>query len=826
MEAQILNRHFGHNQDKIFLILMRKYFTPLLIFKRAFLLIPIAGFIFNAGYCQKEFVNNIRAALSNYNSQYLQEKIYLHSDKSFYVSGEIVWFKIYTLAAGPDSLLDISKVAYVEIIGKDQKPVLQAKISLKQGLGSGSFYLPFSLASGNYKLRAYTNFMKNYSADYFFEKDITIVNTTKRLGLKPRTDSADYDIQFFPEGGNLVNGLESKVAFRMVDRSGKGVDFPGVIINKHKDTVTRFRPLKFGIGHFFLTPVDSSQYKAIIYTTGGKSMIMDLPKIYSSGYVMRLRDSTDNRLVITVSSTNETDNNLNVLLVHSKGRTGMVQFQETANNTAVFVIHKDSLEEGISSFTLFDGRRHPVCERLYFKRPSPQLVIQVNPDKPDYQSRKKIHIDILSADGSGNSIASNMSVAVYKEDSLQPAEESNILTYLWLTSNLQGSIESPAYYLKAKDPVVDEATDNLMLTHGWRRFRWEDITTNKPPAFEFPPEYEGHIIVGKVIDKSSGQPVEDVATYLSIPAIHYLFSSAVSNAQGIVKFDMKDFYSTNGIALQTADPKDSNYAIDILSPFAEKFSTEKFPEFDAGPALAKILSDYSLHTQVQNIYSEPDLQRLDNFTAKDSTAFYGKPDQAFNLDDYTRFNTMEEVMREYVAYILVQKRDNHFHYKVLNYPYRTFFDDDPLVLLDGVPISDITKIIAFDPLKVRKIEVMNRKYFLGPLVADGIVSYTSYNGDLAGFQLDPNVIVIKYDGLQLQREFYSPVYETKDQTESRLPDFRDLLYWSPNLNTDKSGKTALSFYSSDLKGRYLGIIQGISADGKAGAQQFSFTVGN
>ncbi|SRR5579871_78826 len=802
-------------QTKISARFSRKIFCCLILFSISWSKI----------FCQSEVLENIKNAFDKYHKD-LNEKIFVHTDKSFYVAGEIVWFKLYNVDANVNVLLNVSKVAYVEIIGKDQKPVLQAKVLLKNGLGSGSFYLPFTVASGNFKLRAYTSWMKNFSADYFFEKDITIINTVKKLGLKPRIDSVDYDLQFFPEGGNLVNGIESKVAFRMVDRFGRGVDFDGVLINQHNDTVSRFHPLKFGIGTFRFTPSDSNQYKAIVKIPDGKIVNAGLPKIFNSGYVMTVTDTTNNRLFITVSARNVAENPANFLIIHCKQQIQVAQMENVRDNKTAFTINKDSLGEGVSYLTIFDARRQPVCERLYFKRPAQQLMIEAKTEKQNFELRKRISIDIASADKSGNAIPANLSISVYKRDSLQQIDENNILTYLWLTSNLSGNIESPAYYLKASDSFVDEATDNLMLTHGWRRFRWEEAFQNKTPSFEFAPEYEGHIIVGKVIDKNSGRAGIDIATYLAVPAKNYQLASSVSDAQGVVKFDIKDFFSTDGITIQTAELKDTNYSIDILNPFSEKISADKIPEFDPGNNNEKLLLHHSVNTQVQNVYSAAGLQTFDAFQTKDTTAFYGKPDQKYYLDDYTRFNTMEEVMREYIADITVRKHDGHFHYKVLNYPYKLFFESDPLVLFDGVPATDINKIMAFDPLKIRKIEVMNRRYFLGPLVADGIISYSTYNGDLAGFQFDPNVLVLKYDGLQLQREFYSPVYETQDQLDSRLPDFRNVLYWSPNVNTNDTGKKQISFYTSDLKGKYIGVIQGITADGKAGVQTFSFAVGN
>src|SRR5271154_2785856 len=312
-------------------------------------------------FCQSEVLNNISTSFNNYQQQYLQEKVFVHTDKSFYVAGEIIWFKIYNVDAGSYNLLDISKLAYVEILNKDQKPVLQAKISLNKGLGSGSFYLPFSIASGNYILRAYTSWMKNFSADYFFEKNITIINSTKKLGLKPRTDSLNYDIQFFPEGGNLVGGIESKVAFRMVDRLGKGVDFNGAIVNQNNDTINNFHPQKFGIGNFSFTPLTDNKYRAIIKTPDGKSVTADLPAVYTEGYVMRLTDTTDNRLSITVSSSSNFSNQFIYLFVHNKRHIRFAQMQQLTAGKSLYIINKDSLGEGVSYFTVFNSNRQPVC---------------------------------------------------------------------------------------------------------------------------------------------------------------------------------------------------------------------------------------------------------------------------------------------------------------------------------------------------------------------------------------------------------------------------------------------------------------------------------
>jgi hypothetical protein len=146
------------------------------------------------------------------------------------------------------------------------------------------------------------------------------------------------------------------------------------------------------------------------------------------------------------------------------------------------------------------------------------------------------------------------------------------------------------------------------------------------------------------------------------------------------------------------------------------------------------------------------------------------------------------------------------------------------VLLDGVPVFDIDKLMNYDPLKIRKLDVVSRMYFLNNMFFEGVVNFTTYKGNLEGYELDPHATVIDYEGLQLQREFYAPVYDTREQAESRLPDFRNLLYWSPQIKTNNAGKQEVSFYSSDLPGKYAVVLQGLTADGKAGSQQIQFEV--
>jgi len=224
--------------------------------------------------------------------------------------------------------------------------------------------------------------------------------------------------------------------------------------------------------------------------------------------------------------------------------------------------------------------------------------------------------------------------------------------------------------------------------------------------------------------------------------------------------------------------------------------------------------------QVQNIFDANNFKQFKN-PQTDSTPFYGQPGRTYKLDDYTRFPTMEEVLREYVGSIAVFKRQGKFGVKIFNVDKLL---GNPLILLDGVPVFDAGKIFKVDPLKVKKLEMVTNNYLYGPDFFNGIMSFSTYKGDRANLEIDPRTVILDYDGLQLERKFYSPVYDSAEKLNSTLPDFRSALYWNPEVITQKDGKIILTFYTGDKDGAYTGVIEGIGAGGETGSAAFGFGV--
>lgn len=766
----------------------------------------------------------VRDRLSQYNRSTLQEKLFVHLDRPLYVVGETLWFTTYCVEGSSHRPLDVSKIAYLEVLDKESNPVVQTKIALAKGQGEGSVRLPATLAAGTYTVRSYTSWMKNFSPDFFFESAITVLNPFERPEAQPLASGEvpAYDVQFFPEGGYLVHQLESRVAFRAIGPDGKGIHFRGVIVDEHNDTLARFQPLRLGMGHFTFTPTTGNTYRAVVKDARGNTFTYPLPAVQPRGYVMQVRDSTDGLIRVTVLAREVSLAEI-YLLAHTRQGAVQTQAGTLKNGKAVFVLNRATLNDGITHLTLFDSSQKPVCERLYFRRPTQPLVIRESLNKAEFTTRERVYLNLSARTAAASPEPAQLSVAVYWLDSLPHPEPPTLDSYLLLTSDLKGTVESPAYYFRESGPEVDQALDNLMLTHGWSRFSWDQVLAGVQPTYKYLPEHGGHFMEGKVYNTLTGQPAELVSTYLAVPSAQPRLFVGLSDKQGNIRFEVKKLYDTQDVIVQTNTRRDSTYRIELFSPYSDQPSARRWSSFPVTGSPQ--LLTRSINMQIQNAYY-PAPATLPTALGIDSLAFYGKPDEKYFLDAFTRFPTLEEVMREYVPGVFVRKPRGKFHFYVVDRitPQGGTFNDDPLILLDGVPVFDTDKIMATDPLLIKKLEVVNGQYYLGKLSFPGIVSYTTYKGDMAGFPLDPRALVLSYSFAQSRREFYAPRYDSATSRESRLPDFRNLLHWAPGLTTDDQGRQVLDFYTSDQTGTYQVVVQGLTESGTAGSRQFTFEV--
>jgi hypothetical protein len=582
--------------------------------------------------------------------------------------------------------------------------------------------------------------------------------------------------------------------------------------------------MRFGMGNFSFTPQPNKTYEAIILSEKSKQRFK-LPVALDSGCTVHLSETPDSKISLSVQSSFQPGTIL-FLIVHSENTIKAAKSNVVMDGKTQFVFNKDQLGKGVVHFTLFNNYLSPVCERLYFIKSNDNIDLNITSDKSTYYTRQKISLTI---DAKETLISSdlNASVSVHAVDSSLNRPPANISTFTTLLSELRGNVEAPEFYLLNDDELTRKALDNLMMVHGWSRYSWNSILTPDKDSIASVhlPELRGHLVTGKTINEVTGMPIYEVTTLLSSPNTIIRSYVSQSNTEGNIYFEMKDFYDIRQIfvhALQ--EEKDSTkIKIQINDPFSGRFSSYKSTLFRLSPTTEQTLLQKSVAMQSLSIFQPNYLGKLSPLKI-DSMNFYGKADEDYLLDDYTRFKSMEEIMREYVPGVLIKKKKDEFTMRVINKPVNRLFEKHPLVLLDGVPILNAHKVMEYDPLKIKRLEVMTRLYYVGALEANGIVSLTSYKGLAEGLEIDPNAISLDYEGLQRKREFYSPDYSTVTAVQSRLADFRDLLYWNPTVTPDKGGKISIEFYSSDKTGKYEISVQGITKNGKPATGRSTFSV--
>ena len=748
---------------------------------------------------------------NNYQHQNYQERIYVRSDKNFYLSGEFLRFSIYCYEAKTRQPSGLSKVAYLELLDTSHTAVLQTKVLLEKGKGYGDVYIPSDFESGNYLLRCYTRWMRNYRADLYYQSIVQIINPFKRPGLKPRSGTDEISLQFFPESGTLVDGLPSRVAFKAVDTYGEEVDFTGSITDDLGNVIIEFSPANHGIGSFAFTPDRQRSYEVSVLLKDSSVLHPALPPIQDEGIVLAINNQDPDDLGIEIYSSNRYRSQPVLLVGQSNGKIRFSEKIDVRNGHGSAEISKRGIDPGVMLVTAFSSMGHPLADRLVFVYPQKDLSLHIDTEKKVFQNREKVIVRIKTTGENGQPAPVDLSVSVLAHHKYFDQYNQNIKAQLFINNAVGGFVEDPGFYLNGSSEKAREAMDNLMLTKEYRECLWEDIETTGEQR-SYIPEFRTHIITGKLTNIRTRAPEEGIYAYLSIPSMPSGFYDTRSQQDGKLYFEVNGFTGKNEIILQTNYMKDSIYQIKIDDPFSGDYTDLRIPYFDIDESMQAFIEKASTNMQIQNAYLKykPSSSII---SPLDTSAFYHSFTRYY-LDDYTRFTVMEEVFREYISGVYLRQGQDGFEFRLLDMARNMTYKDNILVLLDCVPVFDADEIIELDPLRVKKIETVRKIYYKGLMNCNGIISLSTYDRNLKGYHLNKNASVIEYNGLQPLKEYPTPDYGNPTEENNRLPDYRNVLYWDPHFKTDENGEAVVEFYTSDAVGDYEIRIEGLSDEGK------------
>lgn len=784
---------------------------------------------------QDEILEKIMERLSAYQRAHPQEKIFLHLDKANYAAGEDIWFKAYSVDArlhSPDSL---SKNIYVELISPEGKVLIRQMLLAKGGFAPGDFDTPDTLAAGRYQVRAYTNWMRNFPEDYFFRQDIHIWNNpqeaavgastrpprSKKAAPAVRQSTPGIDVQFFPEGGYLVAGLNSIVGLKAWNQEGKGEDISGVVLDEKGQEVSSFKTAHLGMGSFIFQPMPGKTYSARVKTSQGQTFFATFPPIQAQGLTMRVNSLFKDKIQVIVSQQAATAAGRELLLLgHIRGVVCASARGKASGENLVFTIPKKDLPAGVIHFTLFDGATtEPLNERLIFHRGADQLQLDIKSNKPRYKSRELVQLDISATTPDGKPAAGHFSLAVTDGAIQAEVNGSSLVNYLLLSSELQGVIEQPEFYFKDSQPATVQALDNLMLTQGWRRFVWKQVLQQNYSPLSFYPEQ--HIsISGQINRLLTNKPLANADVLLYTVGRQRMLIQAKTNETGRFRVDDLVFDSLTSLFVQARNEKGrSNTAVELDKNDSPPLNWA--PRLDPGPAplseayLQRMrnqqkLVDAYVYKKGERVLKEVQVTaRREQEQDADQTRVHGMADKVIKVtDQMASYADITQVLQGRVAGLVVSGGEISIR-----------GGGTPLFLLDGMQI-DADFVMSISPMDIESIEVLkgNSAAIYGSRGGNGVIALYSKKGVNAGAgQAAAGTATAKLMGYYKTREFFSPSYQVARE-EHNLPDLRSTVYWNPAVKTDSTGKARISFYNADQVQSLRVNLEGLSPRGQPGSR--------
>jgi len=649
------------------------------------------------------------------------------------------------------------------------------------------------------------------------------------------------DIQFFPEGGQLILGLRTKIAFKAVKPDGLGIDVSGSITDNNNNPVAEFSSSHLGMGIFAFTPQDGKTYTAKVTFADGTTATPDLPKIVTGGVDLGLDNSNSDVLTLKIQSDSSFRDAYAgkpfFILAKSSGVICFAAKTILKDQIYSAPIPKSKFPTGIVQVTLFTFEGEPITERVAFIQHNDQLNLSISGDHPSYKTRQMVKLTV-KAKNNDQPDEGNFSVSVVDESKVPFDEnaESTILTNLLLTSDIKGYIEKPNYYFNHPDAKTAADLDVLLLTQGYRRFSYDEILSDKYPPIRFGAE-QGIDITG-TLRGSNGIPVNKGNVHISIPDKNY-YANTVTDADGRFRFANLVFRDSAKVILSARDnPHASDLAIivDGEQPQNIPFNVSEPDEItNIDTALSSYLKNSKIRYTNTHVLKEvviKDTRIIKTSSHRDYgnlVSLGDQPDHLIRPDQLNGCNSLIDCIK---VLAMGMTYDNENFYVLSHYnagkriPVQIFVRGMPVepTFLAGIDVRMIESIEIF--LK-DDLGLVNSTYG-----SDGaiVVNMRKLETTKISFQQLKELMPLKNEvtyypkGYEPVRTFYLPRYSGPRESQPGQVDTRSTIYWNPNVTTDKTGSATFEYFNADGRGNYRVTVEGLDKDGNLGRQVFRYMV--
>ncbi|MBX0335422.1 TonB-dependent receptor plug domain-containing protein [Pontibacter sp. HSC-14F20] len=786
---------------------------------------------------QTDLLQKLETHLASWRTTYAPEKVYIHLDKPRYTPGQQIWLKGYVVDAASLQPTAKSSVLYVDLLNANNEAVQHLKLKAENGKANGDIILPANLPVGQYTLTGYTQWMRNYGEENFFRKEISIIGE-KAAAEKQAKTTQRIDLQFFPEGGDLLQGMQSRVAFKATKPDGTGTAVTGAVYDAQNQKLFDFKDTHLGMGAFALQPQQGQRYTARVTFEDGSKAEYTLPEAKSAGFVLSVNETANpDQLQVNVTGNASGQQSLVLTGISRDAVQYAEQINLQAGQTFSKQIAKADFPTGIARFNLAKSNGEPLAERLVFIDRQDNLNISLTTDKKTYAGRERVTMQVLARDKQGNPVSTDFSLAITDDELVTPELQGlNINAYLLLTSDLRGYVQNPAYYFEKDDATRQEALSYLLMTQGWRRFGWQQLAKGRFPALKHSPETD--LAVRGTLLTDRGKPVKGGEALLYLKGQHLAFITTETDKDGRFAFEGFDFTGPIDMVVQGTDARGRRKHLQVQideQDFQPKFPAIPVPQ--TSELVASASPDLLTASKVEMAAADEVNTELTlkGILLKD-VEIQGEADmvQPFKLHreadaviDVKELpvapsgNVIESLQGRVAGVQVYRAGPGDFRVRIRG------SNTAPLYLIDGLPVKEgfTSHMNQFNISRIEILKGPASASLYGGRASGGVIALYTRQGNEAMQEVEPGkyIIIHRAQGYSKVREFYSPTYDGKSPT-SREPDLRTTLYWNPNVQTDAAGKATVSFYAADRNTTYRAIMEGISDAGRPGRGITTFDV--
>ncbi|WP_165395214.1 TonB-dependent receptor [Flagellimonas allohymeniacidonis] len=824
----------------------------------------------------------ITGKLMSYAVKNYPEKVYVHTDKDYYQSGETLWFKLYLLNGVTHARSNLSKVAYVELLDESNKMLAKRTISMDSLGGFGSIPLDKFWDEGNYYIRAYTKYMLNDANPNAFQKKIfvwrkefgnkgakttvTSSNGSQKTEVLASNPTEDQGIQFhcFPEGGNLVQESNNLVGFQIQDQNGKGVRSKGKVINQENAEVANFESDEYGLGTFQLRPEPGMQYFAVVSKDKSANKVK-LPIAVRAKERIQIENNGDH-LIIQVQTPYKTATERTFLLGHVRGNIFLRHESEPDSIQYSLKLLVDRLSPGVGHFTLFNTNGEVLAERMTFihntKKSARVWIIKA---KDTFEKRGKVALRLRLANLGKSMLKGNISLSVHKllgSGDNQHAKTTSIKKWLLLDSDIGPTVDNGAYFFDTPNFKNNNALEALLLGKSWGRFEWDELLKNEVSKKAKNSPEQGIMIAGRTTNFINRNVPKRSKITLGILEGSTYYETKNTDSQGNFMFGPLAFDDTVDVVLDAMDPlarkkeQAKNLAINIDSlpflPLIQGLALEKSNRHDisATPYVSEAAKDYRRESLEFDL--PPDIIRLEETVVKDKRKVksnrqiveeglneitpYPRPTHRLLLDSTNVTDGMRLLdIMSMIPGVRVRGTYPNQSIRLTRAVFNSInLSTSPLFVIDGVPLPPYDTstggsldLLSMDTVHIMFIDVLTgaQASYYGARGSNGVIAIYTDRGRRFDFEekVYPGILNLTVKGFDKPDRFTAPNYNFPKPQHAK-PDYRNTLHWEPNLEISPEKGALITFFADDSSGKYKVVLEGVLEDGQLLQEEATFFV--